>query len=118
MTFPRSLGHTREDTGREGVQDHFPIRNRAYGAAMLKSTRRWLLVIKNDKARFLQGRERGSWGIFELNEYIFFIFVQFFLSRAVLFWYSPLPLPHNFSNGPSLIGVVPSLYIEGGQTSG
>ena len=79
-----------------------------------------LVVIRNGKARFLQGIERAgaSWGIFELNEYIFFYFRSILPFTSVLFWYSPLPLPHNFSNGPSLIGVVPSLYIEGVQTSG
>ena len=46
------------------------------------------------KASFLQGRGRGSWGIFELNEYMFFIFIQFSLSRSIFrFWYFPLPLP-------------------------
>ena len=83
---------------------------------MLKSTRGWLPVIKKDKARFLQGREEESWGIFELNEYIFY-FRSILPFTSVLFRYSSLPLPHNFSNGPSLIGVVPSLYIEGVQTS-
>ena len=58
MTFRRSLGHTREETYPKecGLISRSAARNRSYGghcAAMLKSTRGWLLVIKNDKARFL-----------------------------------------------------------------
>ena len=122
MTFRRSLGHTREETGREGVRAHFPISGQKSSlwqplrSHAFKSTRGWLLVIKNDKARFLQSRE-GRLENFRV-EWIYFLLSSFNSSFHERSFLVPSPPSRNFANGPSLIGVVPSVYIEGVQTSG
>ena len=106
LDFRRYLWHTREETGREGVRAHFPISGQK--SFLWQPCLRAQQDIKNDKASFLQGRGRGSWGIFELNEYIFlFSFNSPFHDLSFLVLPSPPP-GHNVSDGPSLIGVVPS----------
>ena len=118
MTFRRSLGHTREETGRGSFPDQRPEIEpmAAIAQPCLRVQEDGFLLLRTIKQGFCRG-ERGKVGEFSswMNIYIFFRSILPFTS--VLFWYSSLPLPHNFSNGPSLIGVVPSLYIEGVQTS-
>ena len=94
LDFRGYLWHTREETGREGVRAHFPISGQK--SFLWQPCLRAQQDIKNDKASFLQGRGRGSWGIFELNEYIFFIFIQFSLSRSFVSGTSLSPSPITF----------------------
>ena len=94
-----------------GLISRSAARNRAYGSYAWEHNR----ILRTIKQVFRRG-EGGEVGEFSSWMNIFFYFHSILPFTSVLFWYSPPPLPHNFTNGPSLIGIVPSHYIEGVQT--
>ena len=106
LDFRRYLWHTREETGREGVRAHFPISG--------QKSFLWQPCLRAQQ-EFFAGEREGKLGNLRVEWIYIFYFHSILPFTIFRFWYLPLPLPHNVSDGPSLIGVVPSHYIEGVQ---